>query len=473
MSSTTDNEYGSQSTHKPSLEALPTEIILQILCELTDLDALYNLIRASPVSSRIFDHHAHEVMETVLPMCLLKIEIQHLVRGVILARSSALPFNNLHDFKELFEEQTLYTHDAFRSPPHTLPSESLTAASLESIRSGLATACRISALTYTCLEFYLERLRDKSFFNPYHCGIRQYPLYIFLRNVTHSWTRSVGKPVRANYDRPPSWVEEMRVARVLWMMQLVGEVQRLAIRDPDGLGWSPEDIEEVARMTPEGFVTCGMSSGVFTISGGCPYFEGMEEEGMTVYDYLQQLGGEEGESSQRSLIDYYRLPRPPAIEARSWTTQKPKPCMRLTKFGNVYDLGNTFISADPPIESLELLIRDPHPKLPLPQVSWYSGQRPMDADTSNLGVDCHRNLAFRSADSPLPNVQFDVFRPFGFALWDDTRMRSMRLVGKHHDSSFTAAQFFVWRSLVPEEEIARSVAYIEIYRKHEFRLGEA
>lgn len=437
-------------SHQPSLEALPTELILRIMYDVTDLDALYNLIRASPVASRIFDHYAHEIMEAVLPMCSLKIEIQQLARAVILARSSALPFSNLHDFKLLFEEQPLYTHDGCRPLPLTLPSDSLKAASLESIRSGLATACRISTLTYTCLEFYLERLHDKSTCNPYHCGDRQYPLRVFVRNTTHSWTRSVGKPVRANYNQPPCWVEEMRVARSLWMIQLAGEVQRLAVRDPNGLGWPLEDIEEAARMEPEGFVI-----------NRNHYFDGMEEEAKTVCEYLQQLGGEDDESSQRPPTAYYRLPRPPAIKARKWTTEMPQPAMRKTDSGYVYDLGNRLISADPPIQSLELLAKDrPRERLGFHR-SPFRGQDPIDADTTSVGIACYIDLAFRSAQSPLPDVPFDVFRRLGFALWDDARMRSMRFVAKRDAGQMTAAQFFVWRSLLPEEEIAEAAVRVK------------
>ncbi|KAM0265190.1 hypothetical protein ACHAQJ_000343 [Trichoderma viride] len=430
-----ENEHGARPSHRPSLEALPTEILLQIMCELTDLDGLYNLI-----------------MEAVLPMCSLKIEIQHLVRAVILTRSSSLPLNNLHEFNMLFEKRTRYTTNSCRYPPLTLPSDSLKAASLESIRSGPATACRISALTYTCLEFYLGRLRDKSICNPYHCGSRQYPLHIFVRDTTHSWTRSVGKPVRANYARPPSWVEEMRVTRVLWMMQLFGEVRCLAVHDPNALSWPHEDIEQVVEMTPDEFAT----------SGDC-YFTGMEEEAKTVCEYLEKLESEDDESLQgRMGICYYRLPRPPVIQARNWITQKPKPCRRKTELGQVYDLGNRFIPATPPIESLELLVNNPRPRLPLAQGSWFSGQQPGDADTSGPGIDCYKVLGYRIADSPLPGVSFDVFRRLGFALWDDTRMKSMRLLGKHNETLFTPAQFFVWRSLLPEEEIAQVAALVEL-----------
>ncbi|PON27127.1 hypothetical protein TGAM01_v204076 [Trichoderma gamsii] len=423
-----ENEIGSQLSHQLSLEALPTELVLRIIGELTDLDALFNLIRASPVASRIFDHYAHEIMDAVLPMCPLKIEIQHLVRAVILTRSSALPVNNLHEFKLLFEEQPLYLSDGCRCPPLTLPSDSLNAASSESIRSGLATACRISALTNTCLGFNLGRLHDKSICNPYHYGTREYPLQIFLggRNASR---------------------------KGLMEMQLVGEVQKLAIRDPDGLGWPLEDIEEAARFKPEGFVT-----------NHNHYFDGMEEEAKTVCEYLQQLRGEDdedGEPSQRSPIDYYRLPRPPAIKARTWITEMPKPTMRKTQFGNVYDLGNRLIPADPPIQSLELLVKDRPPERLGIHKSPFRGQDPIDADTTGLGIDRYIDFAFRSAESPLPDVPFDVFRRLGFALWDDARMRAMRFVGKYDGGRFTAAQFFVWRSLLPEEEIAEAAARIK------------
>ncbi|UKZ66270.1 uncharacterized protein TrAtP1_007444 [Trichoderma atroviride] len=435
-------------SHQPSLETLPIEIMLDIMCELTDLDALYNLIRASPVSSRIFDRYANEVIEAVLPMCPLKIEIQHLVRAVILTRSSALPFDNLRDFKTLFEQQDPWMSGGYRSPPLTLPSDSLKAAGLESLRSCLATACRISVLTYTCLEFYLERLRNKSICNPYHCDNRDFSLDDFLQNTTHSWTRAFGEPVTENYGWSPSWVEEMRVARALWKMQLVGEVQRLAIRDPNGLGWSAEDMAEIANITPEDFVTSPDL-----------YLNGMEQEAMTVGGYLRRLGGEDGESPQRSLADYYRLPRPPAIEIRSWITEMPKPNIRKTKFAKYYDLGNRLIPADPPIESLELLVKKPYPLYYIIQ-GLVCGQKPIDADKNSFGVVRYMDLAFRDAYSPLPEVPFDTFGLLGIALWDNARLRKMCLVENAYYSRVTTKCYFVWRSLLPEEQIEQAAQLI-------------
>ncbi|RFU78491.1 hypothetical protein TARUN_3738 [Trichoderma arundinaceum] len=350
----------------------------------------------------------------------------------------------------LFQKRTLHTDDARRYPPLTLRRDSLEAASLEAIRLGLATACRISVLTYTCLEFYLGRLRDKSICNPHHCGNRQYPLHIFLSNTTHSWTRSVGKPVRANYARSPSWVEEMRVARVLWMMQLVGELRHLAMRDPDALGWPQEDVEQAIGMMPEAFAT----------SGDC-YFVGMEEEAITVCEYLHTLDDEGDEFSQGRMESFYRLPRPPEIQTRSWTTQEPKPCMRKTTLGYVYDLGNRFIAATPPIERLELLIRPPPAKLPPVQGSWFSGQQSQEADRAGPGVEGYKQIAYDNWETPLSGVQFDSFRRLGFALWDDTRMRSLRLMDKYNWRLIGAPQIFVWRSLLSEEEIALAAVRFE------------
>lgn len=71
----TDNGVKFPFTDRPSLETLPVEIILKVLLEVTDLDTLYNLIRASPTASNIFDHNAHTIIEAVLSMCPLKIEI--------------------------------------------------------------------------------------------------------------------------------------------------------------------------------------------------------------------------------------------------------------------------------------------------------------------------------------------------------------------------------------------------------------
>ncbi|KAM0457431.1 hypothetical protein ACHAO4_003231 [Trichoderma viride] len=337
------------------------------------------------------------------------------------------------------------------------PSHSLKTASLGSIRSGLATACRISALTYTCLEFYLKRLHDKSIYDPYDCGLRNFTLNDFLKNTTHEWTRPVGEPIGGKYDEPPSWVEEMRVARALWRMQLVGEVQRLATRDPNRLGCSEEDINEVVRMTLEKFVT---SEDV--------YYDGMVEETRTVCEYLRQLGDGNGESSQNPLADYYELPCPPAIEARSWITQMPKPVKSKPDVGEFYDLGNRLVPADPPIESLELLVKGPSLELLQAHQSWFIEQELVDyADMVGWGtrryLDLTNELYF---ESPLLLVPFDAFRRLGIAIWNKERLRSMSLDGDDPSYHLTARGFFVWRSLLPEVQIAQAAHIIRKRMAH-------
>jgi hypothetical protein len=82
------------------LEVLSPEILLDIITRLPDLGTLYNLFRASPSSRRLFNHEALTITEVVLSNAesLLPSQIQELIRAVIIARSSALPFHTLDDF---------------------------------------------------------------------------------------------------------------------------------------------------------------------------------------------------------------------------------------------------------------------------------------------------------------------------------------------------------------------------------------
>ncbi|KAK6449505.1 hypothetical protein FP744_10005755 [Trichoderma asperellum] len=68
------------------------------------------------------------------------------------------------------------------------------------------------------------------------------------------------------------------------------------------------------------------------------------------------------------------------------------------------------------MESLELLFKDPPPKLPLAQGSWVNGQKPIKVDSADLGIKHYVDLAFSIADSPLSVVPFDVFCRLGFVM---------------------------------------------------------
>ena len=203
------------------LELLSPEILLNIITRLPNLGTLYNLLRASPRSWCLFNHEALNITEVVLSSAgsLLPSQIQELLRAVILARSSALPFHNLDDFILKFLRCNL-PHIKHRNLPTftTLGANSLAlvAPSPAILRSVVATAQHISALTHACLNLYLSRVRDPTLAVE-HCygeGFHYTHGYGPNRKWVPPWDRElVGVAIEVRDAGPPSWIEEIRVMR--------------------------------------------------------------------------------------------------------------------------------------------------------------------------------------------------------------------------------------------------------------------
>jgi hypothetical protein len=87
-----------------ALKLLALELLFAIVTLLPDLDTLYNLLPASPASSRLSVQYALPIFEAVLsgPNALLSSHKRELICAVVLARSSVLPFRTLHHFHRKF-----------------------------------------------------------------------------------------------------------------------------------------------------------------------------------------------------------------------------------------------------------------------------------------------------------------------------------------------------------------------------------
>lgn len=163
------------SSPTASIEALPPKILLPIVTSLPGLDTLWDLLRASPNVWRLFNKNGLSIIENILssPKPILPPVVTEAVRAVILARPKALPFRNLHEFQHQFLLKLFpvfpmmnKTKDKFINiEPQVFPAA---APSVLVLRSTVATAYQISALSQACLSSYLERLRDLSF-KPMHC----------------------------------------------------------------------------------------------------------------------------------------------------------------------------------------------------------------------------------------------------------------------------------------------------------------
>lgn len=424
-----------------SLELLPPEILLPIVTSLSGLDTLWDLLRASPHVWRIFNSHALAITEGILsgPNSILPPKIQELVRGVMLARSKALPFRNLDEFQIQFlrgATPLLQPKDAkfIALGPELL---SATIAPVAVLRSVVATAHQISALSQACLASYLERLRDPSF-RPLH-AFDPKPRYTHGYGPNDDWVAAwdrefVGTPAKVVDAGQPSWVEEMRALRAMWIIQLVSEVHRLAEDKTDTIGWTNEDVEMLSHMDPVDLVDR---------PDGPP---NKAEEVKSAMHYLATLG-----DATKDI--YYRLPRPPPSSASvRWITALPKRKELIWSLWGYRRNGEIH-----PLRKGSPVPEDSTPiKYPILNDCHQWGQTEEALERESSAMSSFRSLTIGAANnSPIPGVKFDSFRPLGFAFWDKWRMHLLGLTfgikGLNHPPEF---YFFAWESILPPDEVA-------------------
>ncbi|KAJ3540923.1 hypothetical protein NM208_g4840 [Fusarium decemcellulare] len=407
-----------------SLELLPPETLLPIVTSLPGLDTLWNLLRASPHIWRLFNDHALFITEGILsgPNSILPHGIAEAVRAVILARSKALPFRNLREFQVQFLRSVfpVFKKSNEKEKYITLGPELLSAAAppVVVLRSVIATAHQITALSQACLMSYLERVRDPSFrpLHPVDPNIRYTHGYGPEDRRVPAWDRVFdGAPVKVVDAGQPSWVEEMRVVRALWVIQLVGEVYR----QTDALGWSTEDVKTLSQMSPA--VLVDRLDGYLAMR--------KSEEVRSLMHYLATLG----EATQDT---YYRLPRPPP--SARWITASPNRNEEFLRLLRYNPDGTPFM-------------------LPAQTDDYKWGQTEKALAREALGMKIFRYLTRQDSflASPISGVKFDSFRRLGFAFWDEWRMHLLGMASgiKNRAAAHDAFYFFAWESILPPDEV--------------------
>ncbi|KAM5348624.1 hypothetical protein ACJ41O_008448 [Fusarium nematophilum] len=426
-----------------SLEMLPPEILLPIVTSISGLDTLWNLLRASPHVWRLFSAHSLAITEGILsgPNSILPPSTRQVVRGVILARSGNLPFRDLEEFHSRFMCGMMLFVTSRDKAIISLGPEVLSpsSASATALRSVIATAYQLSGLSQACLGSYLARLRDPSF-RPLH-ALDPEPRYTDDYGPNDEWVPAwdrefIGTPANIVDAGQPSWVEEMRALRAMWIIQLVGEVQFLAENQGGLVGWSNEDVEMLGKMSPVDLVQ----------DPRFPFDKA--EEIRSAMQYLETLG-----NATKSL--YYRLPRPPPTSATSrWITASPKrdeyilTVRGYRRNGEFHWLpGGTAVVPEGATPVKLNRFNDDH--------SW--GQTEGALLRPACGMFTFRSLTYSGPNnSPIPGVKFDSFRPLGFAFWDKRRMHLLGLTPGIHRPAEKKNDFyfFAWESILPPDEVA-------------------
>ncbi|KAL6901464.1 hypothetical protein GGI43DRAFT_357408 [Trichoderma evansii] len=452
ISSNTDSKQSLELEAQPriSMDGLAPETLLAIMTELTDLDSLYNLIVASPIAWRLFNKYAWLITETVLssPDSLLAPGIQQFIRALILIRNSRGPFSCPGDFVYFIHKHMAKNcdngikYDDLDNLTATVTT-SLAAAitadkpSAEILWSIVATARHISVLTHSCLDFYLDRIRSPSFSPEYLDNI----LKPIDEPAPLSMKEFEGTPLVTADIGPPSWVEETRVLRALWFVQLAHE---MILSAPQ---W--RNYENGAEYkSPQEFIRGNVNHSVIN---------GPAEEVKTVVEYLESL---ETHLERKQKVPYYRLPHPPeGYSDAGWVTPLPELRQQEWKDGICYRLvyPNKVVEFNLPPDTKELSsdTKDIKGEPSKSTVSrWDQTCVAIDGPCTN--IEYWAGISSDMLSSPIVGVKFDSYRRLGFALWDRKRMFFLGLIpGLYESWSFekTAQYIFAWESILPEEEV--------------------
>jgi len=418
--------------------------MLPIVTSLPGLDTLWNLMTASPNTWRLFNNYALTITEGILsgPNSILYGKIRELIRGVILVRAKTLPFKDLNEFQTRFLFG-MVPNEQKDEEFMTLASGILSASTVpvDVFRSVVATACHLSALSQGCLASYLAPFRD----------IR--PLHVSDPRALHassppSWTRgshvmcrrgnynfqntpvwdreAAGTPVKVVDAGQPSWREEMRALRAMWIIQLVGEIKGLAKE-----GWPEEDIDTLKQIDlvdlverPDGMIKA--------------------EEIRCAMEYLTTLG----DAIQNN---HHRLPTLDLdLKSHRWITAEKKPIKDpYIMVGHrhngkllVRGKGEPIPEGSTPVWAIYL--RD--------DMKWHRGEPSLDKES--CGISSWRSLS-TSHNSPVYGVKFDSFRRLGFAFWERERLHLAGLAdGIHKPFYKNDFYFFALKSILPADEVA-------------------
>ncbi|KAK7976768.1 hypothetical protein PG989_015231 [Apiospora arundinis] len=212
---------------------------------------LDNLLQASPFAYRVFETHGVQVFDALLSNGTIHPFTVSLIRFVAHIRASSLPphVNDLPTFRHcISRETTEYPYDPPRwsHPPCPLPPVPATI-----LRSILASHRAIIRLTVNCLEFHLLLFKE---LRPAHLEDESFEWdHIYYGDEDDRDCCYIGawdqdperKPFPTRDIGPPTWVEEQRVIRACWRIELWKNLR--AVVDAGHIRWPNVDSPKERR----------------------------------------------------------------------------------------------------------------------------------------------------------------------------------------------------------------------------------
>lgn len=383
----------------PNLDHLSTELLERIFFDITDLRSIYHLVTASPTASRVFksSEAGPKILDHVLALSMSP-HVVDLIRLVSLVRIATPGYPPAPTLEAFVEKYTRCRDDRDSKLVPEAPSlaDTLRDQPPHLVRGVLLTARRISCLTWACLEYYRA---SGSSATPSHQGDRPLGGDGFINRKPWRQEFLPGKPYKPQPLGPPCWMEEQRVMRAFWRLQLVIELKRAA--SEKRLDWALEDGK--MEMSPEILFA--------------PW-TWQEEEFLTVVDFIDHFHGGSILTQQR-----HGLPPPPANYASASEWQ------------------------DPPVPGVidERWSREQLSKGQPPCWSFYW-----------IKIRA-------VSTSPIRGCPFWPYRKLGLAIWEEDKLEALglspwtRVTGKRQWGN----PVFTWRSLLSQELIDQLVRDME------------
>lgn len=404
-----------------SFATAPQEILLQIAKAVPDLPSLYHLALASPSIFRLWESYGPELIRKFTSnRAVITPQVRDLIWLIALLRTGTMPIWSFDTFLEHFIKPTVSSNGPPELPcmipePEACPF------------SVLVTASRIYHLTLSCIEYYLEKLRavqprlrrpvDPNFsyadtHGPYELMV---PGWLRHTECVFYETPQMG---------PASWIEQQRVFRAFWRLQLLYDFRRAA-KESQMRGWSREDVDSITHLQLEAlyppvppFPASWVVMSLQEILGVQDYLEDYNEGSFRPTN--ETLGG--------AKVGLSEIPE----DAWSWVVPEKILWPNSTR-RRIYPeriVQHTYAPCGPTRE----------------------------LNTWNL-----LSGLIRDDQSPIKGVSISVYRRLGFAIWDEQRLLALELYGirvgregrmlrKSH-SDF----WFQWRSMLSEEELAEVV----------------
>ncbi|KAL0933391.1 uncharacterized protein CTRU02_212354 [Colletotrichum truncatum] len=356
------------------LENLPTEILLHILTHFDDIHCLWNLIASSPASYRVFSQYKEEIFWHALLESNIPLQTQEIIRFVIQLRAGAFKKTNFDEvIAKIKEREAGIVLGSSEELGYDFPTKDSSAVpSLRVLRSILCKAAQIHCLSRSCIDWYMQQL------------------IVAKSNGRVTWDSDNETATK------PSWIEEQRVIRAFWRLQLIFELESAV--QASQLRFSSQNTGTIDRLNIRVLYDSTTSN-----------LKAAYNEVMTVVEYLQNL-----ESNRKQPVTLHnRLPSPVwSLKDITPSTLRMPATTAMRKSALVLPTDGLWI-----VDSLS-----------------------------------------RGVHSPIKYSGFDPYRQMGFAIWDRHRIAKMGLVSPPGQGRVTGlgSYFPQWLQLLSGSDLARA-----------------